>query len=118
MTEEKKDPKKEDAEADAKAEAEKVKVEQKKPAKRDPVKTWTAITLLLLVILFVGRIFSDKFVPYTANLFGSAPPQSNKYGEAPPVTETFAEPSQSKHTSIILLIEIESPKFNEIALET
>lgn len=67
MTEEKKDPKKADAEPDAKAEAEEVKVEKKKPAKRDPVKTWTAITLLLLVFLFVGRIFSDKFVPYTAN---------------------------------------------------
>ena len=38
-----------------------------KPKKRDSIKFWTGVTLLLLAGLFVGRILSDKYVPYTAN---------------------------------------------------
>ena len=40
---------------------------EKPPKKRDPIKLWTVVTLTLLVLMFVGRVISDKFVPYTAN---------------------------------------------------
>tara|TARA_R110000850_G_scaffold27067_8_gene76813 strand:- start:1578 stop:2783 length:1206 start_codon:yes stop_codon:yes gene_type:complete len=41
--------------------------EKPAPKKRDPIKLWTVVTLTLLVLMFVGRVISDKFVPYTAN---------------------------------------------------
>ena len=39
--------------------------EQKK--KRDPIKFWTRITVIVLVVLFFTHILSDKYVPYTGN---------------------------------------------------
>lgn len=42
------------------------------PKKRDPIKFWTRITLLVLVGLFVAHILSDKYVPYTSNARVSA----------------------------------------------
>jgi multidrug resistance efflux pump len=48
--------------------------EEEKPAeqaeekkKRDPIKFWTRVTVITLVVLFFGHIFSDKYVPYTAS---------------------------------------------------
>jgi hypothetical protein len=35
--------------------------------KRDPIKFWTRITVVVLVVLFFGHILSDKYVPYTSN---------------------------------------------------
>ncbi|MFC5050179.1 HlyD family secretion protein [Rubritalea spongiae] len=35
--------------------------------KCDPIKLWSAVTVITLVVLFFGHIFSDKYVPYTAN---------------------------------------------------
>ncbi len=37
----------------------------KERKKRDPIKIMTRLVLLLLVLLFVGHILSDKYVPYT-----------------------------------------------------
>ncbi|MCP3888447.1 MAG: HlyD family secretion protein [Desulfobulbaceae bacterium] len=34
---------------------------------RDPVKTWTAITLFVCLIIFIGHILADKYTPYTSN---------------------------------------------------
>lgn len=39
--------------------------EEKK--KRDPIKFWTRITVIALVVLFFAHILSDKYVPYTAS---------------------------------------------------
>lgn len=57
------------SEPETKPEAEPTKsASEPKPAKkRDPIKIWTKLTLLLLIALFVGHILSDKFVPYTSN---------------------------------------------------
>ena len=41
------------------------KPEEKK--KRDPVKIWTAVTVTLCILIFVGHILADKFTPYTRN---------------------------------------------------
>ncbi len=35
--------------------------------KRDPVKTWTAATLILCVVIFGWHLTSDKYTPYTSN---------------------------------------------------
>lgn len=40
-------------------------VEEKK--KRDPIKFWTRITVITLVVLFFAHILSDKYVPYTSS---------------------------------------------------
>ncbi len=39
--------------------------EEKK--KRDPVKLWTGITVVLCIALFIGHILADKYTPYTSN---------------------------------------------------
>lgn len=39
----------------------------KERKKRDPIKIMTRLVLLLLVLLFVGHILSDKYVPYTSD---------------------------------------------------
>lgn len=41
--------------------------EAQKSARRDPVKTWTAITLLICVLIFTGHLLADKYTPYTSN---------------------------------------------------
>ncbi len=38
-----------------------------KPPKRDPVKTWTGIVLLVCLAIFSGHILADKYTPYTSN---------------------------------------------------
>ncbi len=35
--------------------------------KRDPVRLWTGLTILLCIVLFVGHILADKYTPYTSN---------------------------------------------------
>lgn len=37
------------------------------PSKRDPVKTWTTIVLLVCLAIFSGHILADKYTPYTSN---------------------------------------------------
>jgi len=37
------------------------------PPKRDPVKTWTGIVLLICLTIFSGHILADKYTPYTSN---------------------------------------------------
>jgi len=37
------------------------------PPKRDPVKTWTGIVLLICLAIFSGHILADKYTPYTSN---------------------------------------------------
>jgi len=44
-----------------------LKEEEIKKKKRDPIKFWTRLTVLLLVVLFFTHILSDKYVPYTGN---------------------------------------------------
>jgi multidrug resistance efflux pump len=39
----------------------------KEPKKRDPIKIWTALVFLLLALLLVGHVLSDKYVPYTSD---------------------------------------------------
>lgn len=41
------------------------KVQQ--PARKDPVKIWTAITLFVCVLIFIGHLLADKYTPYTSN---------------------------------------------------
>jgi len=38
-----------------------------KAAERDPVKTWTTITLFLCLLIFTGHLLADKYTPYTSN---------------------------------------------------
>lgn len=35
--------------------------------KRDPVKFWTRILIILCVVIFIGHILADKYTPYTSN---------------------------------------------------
>ncbi|MBK1790807.1 HlyD family secretion protein [Persicirhabdus sediminis] len=35
--------------------------------KRDPIKFWTKITVVLVIVMFFAHILSDKYVPYTSN---------------------------------------------------
>lgn len=37
------------------------------PPKRNPVKTWTGIVLLVCLAIFSGHILADKYTPYTSN---------------------------------------------------
>ena len=39
--------------------------EEKK--KRDPVKLWTGIVVVLCILIFIGHVLADKYTPYTSN---------------------------------------------------
>ncbi|NWK55833.1 HlyD family secretion protein [Verrucomicrobiaceae bacterium N1E253] len=54
-----------EASANDKAPAAESKKEEGK--KKDPIKFWTRTTLIVLIVVFVGHILSDKYVPYTSN---------------------------------------------------
>lgn len=38
-----------------------------KSTEKDPVKTWTGITLFICLLIFTGHILADKYTPYTSN---------------------------------------------------
>ncbi|MFC4993333.1 HlyD family secretion protein [Rubritalea tangerina] len=46
---------------------EEAKEQKEEKKKRDPIKFWTRVTLIAVVVLFFAHILSDKYVPYTAN---------------------------------------------------
>ena len=39
----------------------------KEKKKYDPVKLWTAITIVLCIVIFIGHLLADKYTPYTSN---------------------------------------------------
>ncbi len=35
--------------------------------KRDPIKLWTGIVVVLCILIFIGHVLADKYTPYTSN---------------------------------------------------